>query len=211
MRVHETGEGGDHRASGRQSLDTHPAQDLARHAVLGCDEPEQHVLAADVVVEQREGFGRGRLERLLRRRRKGNSPRDRSARRSHRGEQLGAQIGELDVERGEHLDREVAALIDEAEQEVLGTDVVVRDRAGGVLRERNRFSCAWREARERPEAGMILERGFVGRPQRRHVANRAFERVLAYGRDGYLRVAHGFRKIVGQVHVDLGHGGIVGL
>ena len=59
----------------------------------------------------------------------------------------------------EHLDREVAALVDETEQDVLGADVVVRHLASRVLRERQRLAGARREPPEHAEPGVISGRG----------------------------------------------------
>jgi hypothetical protein len=55
---------GDHRSPGDQALDTHPTQHLARQAFLSCDESEEHMLTADVVVGHPERFIGSGLEHL---------------------------------------------------------------------------------------------------------------------------------------------------
>ncbi len=104
-------------------------QDARRDALVLAHEPEQDVLGADVVVAERERLAQRELEHLLRARRErdlagrdlvalADDPRD-----------LGAHLLDRDVERLEHARRETFLLAEQAEQDVLGADVVVLQRA----------------------------------------------------------------------------------
>ena len=67
------------------------------------------------------------------------------------------------------------------------------------------------EAAEQAGRGAVAHRGLVGRPGRAHVAYRVLQRALADRRDRDLRLAHGRGELVGEVHVDLGHGVSLGV
>ena len=72
-------------------------------------------------------------------------------RRTHGCPQLTAKVVDLDVERLQHLQAEVAALVDHAEQHVLGTDVVVGDVARRLLGEGHGLASRGREATEQAD------------------------------------------------------------
>ena len=76
--------------------------------------------------------------------------------------ELGPQVVGLDFERLQDLEREVAALVEHAEQHVLGPDVVVRNVARRLLGERDRLAGAWREPSEQAGPGPVLVGGLVG-------------------------------------------------
>src|SRR5262249_6896237 len=97
------------------------------------NEAEQDVLGADVVVPERERFAQRQLQHLLGTRRE----RDLTARHlvalTHDARDLGTHLFDGDVEGLEHPRREALFLAQQAEQDVLGADVVVLQRSGFVL------------------------------------------------------------------------------
>ena len=108
-------------------------EDLGGDALALADEPEEDVLGADVVVAQLERLAQRELEDLLRARREGDVP----------GRGLLALPDDLldllahgvqrDAERLQGLGRDAFALVDQAEQDVLGPDVVVVEHPGLLL------------------------------------------------------------------------------
>ena len=110
-------------------------QDACGNALVLTHEAEQDVLGADVVVAQRERLAQCQLEHLLRARRErdlagrdlvtlADDPRD-----------LRAHLLDRDVERLEHARGKAFLFAQQPEQDVLGADVVVLERASLVLRE----------------------------------------------------------------------------
>ena len=123
-------------------------QDARGDALVLADEAEQDVLGADVVVAQRERLAQRQLEDLLGARRE----RDLALRRllagaddAHDG---GADLFDGDFERLEHARRHALLLAQQAEQQVLGADVVVLERPGLFLREDHDLPGAFGEAFE---------------------------------------------------------------
>jgi nitrile hydratase subunit beta len=170
------------------------------------------VLAADVVVAEAERLLGAELESALGQRLERKVVLERAvARRGHRRRQLRAQICDFDVERGQHLECEIAALVDDAEQDVLGADVVVGALARRPLREGDRVAGSGGEPGEQTDPRMLVAGRPVGAAGRAHVAGRALERRLADARDGELRLPYRLRQVVGEVDVDLGHGVMLGV
>ena len=110
-------------------------QDARGDAFVLAHEAEQDVLGADVVVAERERLAQRELEHLLRARRE----RDLAARHlvalADDARHLRAHLLDGDVERLEHARSQAFLLAEEAEQDVLGADVVVLQGTRFVLRE----------------------------------------------------------------------------
>ena len=99
------------------------------------DEPEQDVLGADVVVAELQRLAQRQLEDLLRARRERDVTRRRGAAVADDLLDLRAHGLERDAERLERLGGDALALVDQAEQDVLGPDVVVVEQARFLLRQ----------------------------------------------------------------------------
>ncbi len=115
----------------RAELDQH----LGGDALALADQAEQDVLGADVVVAELQRLAQRQLEHLLGARRE----RDVAARRllalTDDLLDLGAHGLQRDAEALEGLGGDALTLVDEAEQDVLGADVVVAEHAGFFLRQ----------------------------------------------------------------------------
>jgi predicted metal-dependent phosphoesterase TrpH len=108
-------------------------QHLRGHPVALADQPEQDVLGADVVVTHGQCLAQRELQRLLGPRRDRDVP----------GRRLLAPADDLldllphgvqaDAQRLQRLGRHPLALVDEAEQDVLGADVIVIEHPGFLL------------------------------------------------------------------------------
>ena len=108
-------------------------QHLGGDALALADQAEQDVLGADVVVAELQRLAQGELEHLLGARRE----RDVAARRllalADDLLDLGADGLQRDAEALQRLGRDALALVDQAEQDVLGADVVVAEHPGLFL------------------------------------------------------------------------------
>ncbi len=123
-------------------------QDARGDALVLAHEAEQDVLGADVVVAEGEGLAQRELEHLLRARRERDlAGRDLVALADDAGD-LGADLLHRDVEALEHAGGEPLLLAKEAEQDVLGADVVVLEGAGLVLGENDDLPGSLGEALE---------------------------------------------------------------
>ena len=158
------------------------------------------MLAPDVVVPERHRLLRSELERAHRARRIARVVDGGGSLRRHRAHQLRAEVGGLDVERLQHLQAEVAALVDDADQQVDRVDVLVGDLRGDLVRELEHVLGPRSEAAVEPAVACRL-----------HLLHGALECGLADRRDGQLGFLHRFGQCVGEVDVDLRHGVIVGL
>jgi hypothetical protein len=107
---------------------------LRGHAAILADQAEQEVLGPDVLVPELQCLAQRKLERLLGPRREryvpGYRPRPSPDDRIHRRPEI---VG-TDAESGNRLYRETVAFRQDAEQDVLGADVIVVARPGLVLR-----------------------------------------------------------------------------
>src|SRR5439155_16537039 len=110
-------------------------QDPGRDALVLAHEAEQDVLGADVVVAEAQSFAERELEHLLRAR----GERDLAGRHlialADDAGDLRAHLLDRDVERFEDACREAFLLTEQAEEDVLGADVVVLERPRLVLCE----------------------------------------------------------------------------
>ena len=97
--------------------------------------PEEDVLGADVVVAELQRLAQRELEDLLRAGRERDVARRRLAAVADDLLDLRAHGLERDAERLERLGRDALTLVDQAEQDVLGPDVVVVEEARLFLRE----------------------------------------------------------------------------
>ncbi len=113
----------------RAQLDQH----LGRDALALADEAEEDVLGADVVVTQLQGLAQRQLEDLLGAGRERDVPGGRRAALADDLLDLLAHGLEADAQRLERLGRDTLTLVDEAEQDVLGADVVVVEEPGFLL------------------------------------------------------------------------------
>ena len=123
-------------------------QYLRRHAFTLADEAQQDVLGADVLVAQLQRFAQREFQYLLGTR----GERDVAARRVATGADdvldLGAHGIQGDAHGFQSLRCDTLALLDQAEQDVLGADVVVIQRACFLLRQHNDAARAIREPLE---------------------------------------------------------------
>ena len=93
------------------------------------------MLGADVVVAERERLAQRQLEHLLRARRERDLAGGDLLAGADDADDLGADALDGDVERLEDAGGEALLLAQQPEQDVLGADVVVLERAGLFLRE----------------------------------------------------------------------------
>jgi hypothetical protein len=107
-------------------LDAQVREHAGRDALALLDQAQQQVLGADVVVAELAGFLEAELEHLLGARREGQVA------HRHHGRaaldellDLGADALEVDAHVPQHVGRDAAALLHQAEQDVLGADVLV--------------------------------------------------------------------------------------
>ena len=100
-------------------------QDAGGDALVLADEAEQDVLGADVVVAERERLAQRQLEHLLGARRERDLAGGDLLAGADDAHDLGADALDGDVEGLEHARGEALLLAEQAEQDVLGADVVV--------------------------------------------------------------------------------------
>ena len=112
-------------------LDEH----LGGDALALADQAEQDVLGADVVVAELQRLAQRQLEHLLRAGRERDVARRRGAAVADDLLDLRAHGLEGDAEGLERLGRDALTLVDQAEQDVLGPDVVVVEQARLFLRQ----------------------------------------------------------------------------
>ena len=123
-------------------------QDARGDALVLANEAEQDVLGADVVVTQREGLAQGELEHLLRTRREGDLPRGHLLAGTDDPDDLSAHALDGDVQGFENPSGKTLLLAEEAEEDVLGPDVVVLERPRLLLGEDDHLTCSLCESLE---------------------------------------------------------------
>jgi hypothetical protein len=123
-------------------------QDPGGDAFVLTDEAEQDVLRADVVVAEAQRFAERELEDLLRARRERDLARGHLVALADDARDLGAHLLDGDVERLEHPRGEALLLAQQAEQDVLGADVVVLQRPRFVLGEDDDLTGSFGESFE---------------------------------------------------------------
>ena len=108
-------------------------EDLGGDALTLADEAEEDVLGADVVVAELQRLAEAQLEDLLGPGREGDVARRGGAAVTDDLLDLGAHGLQRDAERLERLGGDALTLVDQAEQDVLGADVVVVEQARFLL------------------------------------------------------------------------------
>ena len=116
-------------------VDAQALEHAGGDALALADEAEQQVLGADVVVAEAARLVDGELDDALGARGEADLADDRAVAAPDDELDGGADLGQLDVHVLEHARRDALALADEAEQEVLGPDVVVVEALRLVLGE----------------------------------------------------------------------------
>ena len=137
-------------------VDAQALEHAGGDALALADEAEEEVLGADVVVAEAPGLVDGELDHPLGARGQAHLADDRSVAATDDELDRGPHLGQLDVHVLEHARRHALALADEAEEEVLGPDVVVVEalrlvlgegqhlpRSIGELVESVHGSCSW--------------------------------------------------------------------
>ena len=117
-------------------------QDLGGHSLALAQQAEEQVLGADVVVAELEGLAHGELEDLLAARREGDVAGGGGLSLADDLNDLAAHGVQGDIHGLQGLGGHSLALVDEAEKEVLGADVVVVQGPRLVLREHDDASGA---------------------------------------------------------------------
>ena len=123
-------------------------EDLGGDTLALAYEAEQHVLGADVVVTQLKRLTEGQLEDLLRTWRERRRPRRGGPRWPDRLLDFLAHGLQRDAERLERLGRDPLALVNEAEQDVLGPDEAVIQEACFLLSQDQYPACPIGESLE---------------------------------------------------------------
>src|SRR5262249_43519848 len=123
-------------------------QDPRRNALVLAHEPEQDVLGADVVVAEAQRFAQRELQDLFRARGEGNLARRDLVPLADDPGDLRAHLLDGDVEPLEDAGRKALLLAQQAEQDVLGADVVVLQRTRLVLCEDDDLAGSFGEAFE---------------------------------------------------------------
>ena len=123
-------------------------EDAGGDALPFANEPEQDVFRPDVGAAVTQGLAQRELEHLLGARREGNLPgRHHFVALAHDPRDLRAHLFMRDVKRIQSA-RRCTVLSKQAEQDVLGADVVVPQRAGLVLRQHDHLSSRIAESLE---------------------------------------------------------------
>ena len=138
-------------------------QDARGNAFVLAHEPEQDVLGADVVVAERQRFAQRELEHLLRPRRERDLAGRHLVALADDARNLRAHFLDGDVERLEHPRCETFFLAQQAEQDVLRTDVVVLQRPSFVLGEDDDLSSPLSESLEHSVTSLPHAIGGVNR------------------------------------------------
>jgi hypothetical protein len=115
-------------------------QDARRDALVLADEAEQDVLGADVVVAERQRLPQRQLEHLLGPRREGDLAGGDLVTLTDDPGDLRAHLLDGDVESVEDAGGKALLLAQQAEQDVLGADVVVLEGAGFILRQHHHLA-----------------------------------------------------------------------
>ena len=123
-------------------IDPEVGEDARGDAFAFTDQPEQEVLGTDVIVIELARFFEGQLDDAFGARREDHLLLDRLAAAADDGLDFRAHLRKIDAERLEHFGRETLTLGNNAEQDVLGSDVVVAQALGLFLREDDRASCS---------------------------------------------------------------------
>ena len=123
-------------------------EDARGDALVLADEAEQDVLGADVVVAQAQRLAEGELEDLLGARGERDLPGRHFLAGADDAHDLRAHALHSDVEGLEHASGKPLLLAQQAEQDVLGADVVVLERSRFLLRENDDLAGPFCESLE---------------------------------------------------------------
>ena len=126
-------------------VDAEALEDAGGDALAFADEAEQQMLGADVVVAEAAGLVDRELDDPLRARRQADLADDRPIAAADDELDGGPDLGQLDVHVLEDARGDTLALADEAEQQMLGADVVVVEPLRFVLSKRQDLASAVRE------------------------------------------------------------------
>ena len=128
-----TGDQFQHRGADLAGIGAELDEHLGGHALAGADDPEQDVLGPDVVVPQLQGLAQRVLEHLLGAGRERDVTRGRLLARADDVLDLLAGGAQGDAHGLEGFGGDALTLVDQAEQQVLGPDVVVVEHPGLFL------------------------------------------------------------------------------
>ena len=145
-------------------VDAQALEHARRDALALAHEAQQQVLGADVVVAQPARLVDGELDDPLRPRRQADLADDRPVAAPDDELDRRPDLGQLDVHVLEHARGDALALAHEAEQQVLGADVVVVEPLRFVLRKRQDLARAIRELVEAIHPGEPIRAGLWGQP-----------------------------------------------
>ena len=106
-------------------VDIQVAQDAGRHALALAHQSQQDMLGADVVVAQGQGLPQSQLQHLLGPGREGDLALRLAVALAHDAADLAAHVFQGDLERAQHPGGHPVGLAQQAEEQVLGADVVV--------------------------------------------------------------------------------------
>ena len=134
-------------------------QDAGGDALVLADEAEQDVLGADVVVAEAQRLAQRELQDLLGARGERDLPGGDLLTGADDAHDLGAHALDGDVQALEDPRGEPLLLAEEAEQDVLGPDVVVLERSRFLLRENDHLSGSLCESLEHAAGPFLLGRG----------------------------------------------------
>src|SRR4029079_1453370 len=121
-------------------------QDAGGDALVLADEAEQDVLGADVVVAKAQGLAQGELEHLLGARGEGDLAGGDLLARPDDADNLSADALDGDVEGLEDAGGQALLLAQQAEEDVLGADVIVLENPGLLLGEDDHLASPFGEA-----------------------------------------------------------------
>ena len=145
-------------------------QDAGGDALVLPHEPEQDVLGADVVVAEGQGLAKRELQHLLGARGERDLARRHLFALADDARDVRADVLDGDVQLVEDAGSEPLLLPEEAQEDVLGADVVVLEGAGFVLREHDDLPRAFSEPLEHASALLTWarwQRQWAGRGQTR--------------------------------------------
>ena len=154
----------DHLVADLVQVDAQALEHAGGDALALADEAEQQVLGADVVVAQAARLVDGQLDDLLGARRQADLADDRAVAAADDELDRGADLVQLDVHVLEHARRDALALAHEAEQQVLGPDVVVVEALGLILGKGEDLARPLGELVE--SVHVVVSRGSAGRHPR---------------------------------------------
>ena len=123
-------------------VDAEALQHAGGDALALAHQPEQQVFRADVVVVEPARLVDGQLDHLLGARREADFAQHRAVAAPDDELDSRADLAQLDAEVGEHLGGDAVALAHQAEQQVLGADVVVVEALRLFLRQRQHSAGA---------------------------------------------------------------------